>query len=117
LGTYLRVDGDPNEVSGTGAILRSMGETLNNRAQGILGDINAVEAERPWGDDSYGQAFESTYNVTPEGSDGPLRQAVADGMSRAGEGLTRVGDATVLAMSEYQGTDVENRDDINRANI
>lgn len=117
MGSYLDIQDDPNEVSGTGAILRSIGTSFQSQAQGILGDINAVNAERPWGNDQYGQAFEQTYNMVPEGSDGPLREAVDDGLSRAGEGLINVGGKTVMAMTEYQGVDDDNRHTINQANI
>lgn len=117
MGTYLDIDGNPLEVTATGAILRSIGASFHSESQAILGDINAVNAERPWGNDSYGQAFETTYNVVPEGSDGPLRDAVDDGLSQAGDGLTKVGDSTVQAMTEYQGVDDENRTHINQVNI
>ena len=117
MGSYLDIQDDPNEVSGTGAILRSIGTSFQSQAQGILGEINAVEGERPWGSDSYGQAFEQTYNVVPEGSEGPLREAVDDGLNRAGEGLVKGGDKTVMAMTEYQGVDDDNRNNINRSNI
>lgn len=117
MGSFLDIQDDPNEVSGTAAILRSIGTSFRGEAQAILGDINAVNAERPWGSDDYGQAFEQTYNVVPEGSDVPLRQAVDESLGRAGEGLIKPADKTVLAMTEYQGVDDENRTDINRANI
>ncbi|MFD0747624.1 hypothetical protein ACFQ1L_41865 [Phytohabitans flavus] len=66
MGSFLDIQDDPNEVSGTGAILRSIGTSFKGQAQGILAEINAVNAERPWGGDQYGQAFEQTYNVVPE---------------------------------------------------
>ncbi len=117
MGSFLDIQDDPNEVTGTAAILRSMGTSFQSEAQTILGDINAVNAERPWGNDEYGQAFEQTYNVVPEGSEVPLRDAVDDGLSRAGEGLIKPADKTVLAMTEYQGVDDDNRTNINRAAI
>ncbi|GAA4172742.1 hypothetical protein GCM10022251_69780 [Phytohabitans flavus] len=117
MGSFLDIQDDPNEVSGTGAILRSIGTSFKGQAQGILAEINAVNAERPWGGDQYGQAFEQTYNVVPEGSDMPLRDAVDDGLSRAGDGLIKPADKTILAMTQYQGVDEDNRADINRANL
>ncbi|BCB87905.1 hypothetical protein [Phytohabitans suffuscus] len=117
MGSFLDIQDDPNEVSGTAAILRSMGTSFQSEAQGILGEINAVNGERPWGNDSYGQAFEQTYNVVPEGSEVPLREAVEEGLGRAGEGLIKPADKTVLAMTEYQGVDIENRNKINQANV
>src|SRR5918992_2234678 len=116
MGSFLDIQDDPNEVTGTAAILRSMGTSFQSQAQTVLGDINAVNAERPWGSDSYGQAFEQTYNVVPEGSEAPLRDTLNDGLGRAGEGLVTSGDKTVLAMTEYQGVDQENRNQINQAN-
>ncbi|GAA4459126.1 hypothetical protein [Phytohabitans houttuyneae] len=117
MGSFLDIQDDPNQVSGTAAILRSMGTTFQSEAQTILGDINAVNAERPWGNDQYGQAFEQTYDVVPEGSDVPLRQVVDEGLGRAGEGLVTSAGKTVLAMTEYQGVDEDNRANINRANL
>ncbi|MFC0531057.1 hypothetical protein [Phytohabitans kaempferiae] len=117
MGSYLDIQDDPNEVTGTGAILRSIGTSFQTQAQGILAEINGVNAERPWGNDEYGQAFEQTYNTTPEGSDGPLRDAVDDGLSRAGEHLIKIGDKTVTAMTEYQGVDDDNRIQIDQTNI
>jgi hypothetical protein len=115
LGTYLDIDGDPNEISGKGSILRSLAESFRAKAQTILGDIHAVDGERPWGNDKYGQAFEATYNQVPEGSATSLRDMVRDGLSHAGERLTKAGDKTVLAMNEYQGVDAENEAAIRKA--
>lgn len=117
MGSYLDIQDDPNEVSGTGAILRSIGTSFQSQAQGILGEISAVNGERPWGNDSYGQAFEQTYNVVPEGSEGSLREAVEDGLNRAGDGLIKGGDKTIMAMTEYQGVDEDNSNQINKVNI
>ncbi|MFD0747623.1 hypothetical protein ACFQ1L_41860 [Phytohabitans flavus] len=47
----------------------------------------------------------------------PLRDAVDDGLSRAGDGLIKPADKTILAMTQYQGVDEDNRADINRANL
>ncbi|MDQ7906554.1 hypothetical protein RB614_18730 [Phytohabitans sp. ZYX-F-186] len=89
MGSYLDIQDDPNEVSGTGAILRAIGTSFQGQARGILADINAVNAERPWG----------------------------SGLDRAGEGLIRPADKTVLAMTEYQGVDAESRTKINQTNV
>lgn len=84
MGTFLNVDGDPNEVAGTGAVLRSIAESFKTETQAILGDINAVHAERPWGSDEYGNAFETTYYAVPAGAEEPLPDMVQTGLSRAG---------------------------------
>ena len=115
MGTYLDIDGDPNEISGKGSILRSLAESFRAKAQAILGDIHAVDAQRPWGNDKYGHAFETTYNQIPPGGETSLRDMVQDGLSHAGERLTKVGDKTVLAMTEYQGIDGDNGAEIRKA--
>ena len=112
---YLDIKEDPNEIGGTGAIVRSLATAFHAKAQAILAEIQAVEGERPWGNDKYGQAFENTYNVVPEGSENSLREQVRDGLSQAGERLTKVGDKTVLAMNEYQGVDDQNEAEIRKA--
>jgi hypothetical protein len=117
MGTFLNVDGDPNEVAGTGAVLRSIAESFKTETQAVLGEINAVHAERPWGSDQYGNAFETTYYAVPDGAEESLPDLVETGMNRAGDGLSRVGDGTILAMTEFQGTDIDNATRINETNI
>jgi hypothetical protein len=117
MGTFLKIDGDPNEVSGTAAVLRSMAESFRTQTQTVLGEINAVHAERPWGADSYGKAFETTYFQVPEGGEQSLPAMVEESMPKAGERLTKVAEKTILAMTEYQGTDTDNATHLNQANL
>lgn len=112
MGTYLDIQGDPEEVSATGAGLRAMGETLRARTQEIRGEISAVHAERPWGSDKYGAAFEGSYFQVPAGCEEPLPTMVDDGMARAGDRLTVIGDTTVRAMTGYRGADEAGANDI-----
>lgn len=114
MGTFLDIQGDPDEVSAVGARLRSMGETLNARAQEVLGEINAVHAERPWGSDKYGAAFEGSYYLVPEGAEDPLPIMVSEGLTNSGKRLTAVGDGTIRAMIGYQAADADNAHDINK---
>jgi hypothetical protein len=117
MGTFLKIDGDPNEVSGSGAILRSMAESFGSQAQAVLSEIQAIDGERPWASDKYGQAFEAKYTEPAEGQDQPVRDLVQDRMSHAGEGLSRLGTQTVLAMTEYQGSDDQGATEINNSNV
>lgn len=112
MGSFIDIQGDPNEVGATGAQLRALAESFEAKTKAILGDINAVEAERPWGSDKYGNAFEASYHQTGEGGDTPLSTDVKDGMSEAGRRLARVGQGTVMAMTEYQGVDAQNSADL-----
>jgi hypothetical protein len=117
MGTFLRIDDDPNEISGGGAILRSMAEGFKGEAQGILGEIQAIDAERPWASDKYGQAFETKYTEPEEGQEMAVRDAVQERLGQAGESLSTVGGQTVLAMTEYQGSDQDGATDINDSNV
>ncbi|GAB3161178.1 hypothetical protein GCM10027290_68020 [Micromonospora sonneratiae] len=115
--TFIDIDGDPNQVSATGAVLRAMAEGFRGKIQGIKGEISGIESERPWGNDKYGKAFETTFNQVPDGGESSLRDSVADGMSRAGDGLIKVGDTTILAMTSYLGVDIEGETEINQVQV
>jgi hypothetical protein len=117
MGTYLNVEGDPNELAGKGAILRSMAATFASQARTYQAQISAIEGEEPWGSDEYGQAFRTTYFAQPEGAEVPLPAMVSKGLGQAGERLTKVGDNTILAMTDYQGTDTANAGQIDQANL
>lgn len=117
MGTYLKIDGDPNEIGGTGAILRSIAESFSVEARAVVGDITTIEGEAPWGGDSYGNGFQETYNMVPEGGEQPLRTIVQNNMNEGPTRLTKVGDNTVLAMAEFQGTDDDNANKINQTNV
>jgi hypothetical protein len=115
MGTFLDINGDPNQVSGTGAVLQGLAETFRAKVTGIQGKIHGVEAERPWGNDKFGHGFETTYNQTPKGSDKSLVDSVSEGMSGAGEGLSKLGGSVVRAMNQYQGEDHANETAIKQA--
>jgi hypothetical protein len=113
VGTYFEINDNPDDLAGRGAILSALGEDLNAKAGAILGDIHGIEAERPWGDDSFGQQFWHSYNQPAQDSSTPFREELQDSLAQAGQPLTQVGDKTVRAMTEYQGTDAENAADLN----
>jgi hypothetical protein len=117
MGTYLNIDDDPNEVSGTGAILNSMAQSFRTQAQAALSEIQAIDGERPWASDKYGQAFEAKYTEAADGQPQPVRDAVQERMSHAGETLSTVGRQTVLAMTEYQGSDKQGADEIKQTSV
>jgi hypothetical protein len=112
MGTYVNVEGNPNEIGGKGAVLRGLAEGFQAQVQGVVGEIEAVEGEHPQASDKYGQAFDASYKQVPEGGTEPLRDSVVDGMSRAGERLVTLGGGVVDAMASYQGTDAQNASDI-----
>ena len=112
MGTYFEINDNPDDVAARGAILSALGERLHAKAGAVLGDIHAIEAEQPWGADSFGQQFWHSYNQPAQGSATPFREELQNSLAQAGEPLTEVGDKTVRAMTEYQGIDAENAADL-----
>ncbi|GAB3813971.1 hypothetical protein [Micromonospora zhanjiangensis] len=117
MGTYLDIDGDPNEVAGTGAVLQGLAETFKAKVTAVQGKIHGVEGERPWGNDKFGHGFETTYNMKPEGSDEKLVDSVSEGMSKAGDGLAKLGGNVVRGMNQYQGEDHAGGTDIKQVQV
>lgn len=112
MSTYVEVNGNPDDVTGTGARLKAAAQSFGAQAQSILNEITSIEAPQPWGSDEPGQAFLTSYNQTPQGSDTPFSQALQDDLTTAGEHLDKAGDGIMLAMVEYQSTDQTNSDAI-----
>lgn len=117
MGTFLKIDDDPNRIGGTGAVLRAMAESFKTESSAVLGEIQAIDAEQPWAQDQYGQAFQSKYSEVQDGQEVSARDYAQTQMSDAGDRLIRVGEQTVLAMSEYQGVDQQGATEIHQANI
>ncbi|MEJ3743596.1 hypothetical protein WEI85_09935 [Actinomycetes bacterium KLBMP 9797] len=105
MGTYLRLDDDPENIANTGASLLGMATDFKAQAQTILGEIQAIDAERPWASDKYGQAFEKNYTQPGEGQEEPLRDAAQERLTHAGEPLEKVGNQTIQAMAGFKATD------------
>jgi len=112
MSTYVNVNGNPDDVTGTGARLKGQAESFGAQVKSILGDIQSIEAQQPWGTDEPGQAFLASYNQQPAGGGAPFSQSLQDEMSTAGEQLGKTGDGIMLAMVQYQSTDSTNSDDI-----
>lgn len=112
MSTYVEVNGNPDDVTGTGARLKAAAQSFGAQAKSILGEIQSIDAQQPWGSDEAGHAFLTSYNQTPQGSHTPFSQALQDDLSTAGEHLDKAGDGIMLAMVEYQSTDSTNSDSI-----
>ena len=113
MGTYIDIQGDPNDLTGRGAMLKAIAEKFKAQADAVASQIAGVEGEQPWGHDKFGDAFVQFYNQPPEGGGDPVKDQIKQGLDEAGHLLGQVGDRTILAMTEYQGTDSENASDIN----
>jgi hypothetical protein len=116
MGTYLDIDGDPNEISGKGAVLQGIADGFKAKIQGLQAKIGAVEAEKPWGNDKFGHAAEETYTKEPKGKQ-PLREGVSEAMSGAGDTLSRLGGNVVRAMNQYQGEEYANEVSIKQVHL
>ncbi len=115
MGTFVDIQGDPDELGGKGALLSGMAATLQARSASVLSEIQAIEGEQPWGHDKYADGFLHSYNTTPDGDTKPLKDTAQQGLADAGGLLTNIGDRISLAMGEYQGTDWQNSRDIDSA--
>jgi hypothetical protein len=98
-------------VSAVGMRLTTMADELKTQITAVKDEIATIEAERPWGNDHFGEGFEATYLRSTDG-ELTLREAVLDGMEVSGGTLREIGDTTVLAMTRYQGGEAQNAAEI-----
>jgi hypothetical protein len=114
MSNYIKVEGDPDDVIGIGARLKSQAASFGAQAQGILHEITSIDGGAPWGQDETGHEFQKSYNQVPEGGDTPFSDAVKTELSKAGEQLDKVGDGIMLAMTSYQSVDTTSEHDIRK---
>ncbi len=112
MSTYVKLNGDPDDVTGVGARLKAEAETFGGKANAILNDIQSIEGGQPWGSDEPGQAFIKQYNQTPDGGGTPFSESLREELGNAGQHLSQTGDAIMMAMAEYQSTEIVNTNDI-----
>jgi hypothetical protein len=113
--SYIDIE-DAGNISATGARLAAMAEAHRAQVAAVRGEIAAIEAERPWGNDHFGEGFEFAY-LQPVNDHPPLRTAALDGMDAAGEPPTTLGDKTVRAMTTFQGGEAYNQAQIRSAGL
>jgi hypothetical protein len=117
MSTLINIDGNPDDVRGTGAQLKAMAEDLGAQAASIASEIETKESGQPWGNDHFGNSFKTQQNgylSVPEGADKPFNEILKHELNNAGEGLGRIGDGTMGAMNDYQLTDGVNGQQINK---
>jgi hypothetical protein len=114
MSTYVEVNGNPDDVTATGARLKAQADSFATQAQSVLSDITSIEGNAPWGGDAPGQEFVKAYNQTPKDGGAPFSDSLKDELSHAGEQLGKAGDAIMSAMVGYQSTDITNKDDISK---
>jgi hypothetical protein len=111
MSSLVSVEGSPDEVSGTGALIKALSADLGSQTTGIVAEINTLEAGEPWGHDHFGNSFKNQpqgYFSVPEGGDKAFNEILKDELSDAGENLGKIGDGISSAMMDYQVTDSSN---------
>jgi len=111
---YLDIE-DADKISATGARLAGLAEGLQAQVAGLKAEIAAIEAERPWGNDHFGDGFRTSY-MEPVDGQPPLRDAVLDGMDASGGLLADVGDMALQAMTRFKGGEAQNAAEIRAVN-
>jgi hypothetical protein len=106
MGIYLGIE-DAGNVAAVGARLSATGSAFKAQIAGLLQEIAAIEAERPWGNDHFGQGFEHSYFQGVEDHP-PARDTAMQGMTGAGDWLIDVGDNTLRGMTMVQGVEAAN---------
>lgn len=111
MSTYVSLNGQPDDVTAVGARLKAEAETFGANAKSILNDIQSIESGQPWGSDEPGQAFVAQYNQAPDGGT-PFSDSLREELGTAGDHLNQTGDAIMMAMTNYQSTEITNTNDI-----
>ncbi len=111
MSTYVSLNGEPDDVTAVAARLKAEAETLGGKAKSLLNDIQSLESGQPWGSDEPGQAFIAQYNQAPDGGT-PFSESLREELGDAGDHLNKTGDAIMMAMTDYQSTDIINSNDI-----
>ncbi|HEY7225966.1 MAG TPA: hypothetical protein VH561_20495 [Micromonosporaceae bacterium] len=117
MGDYVMIDDDPGNIGITGARLAALAQAFKAQAQAAQADINAIEAERPWGDDSFGRGFQHDYLDPVNPGDTPVRDSIMTEMSDAGDQLIKLGNTTAWGMAEFEGGETQNAVDIRSAGL
>ena len=112
MGDYVQIDEDPDKIGITGARLAALAQTFKAQVQAAQGDITAIEAERPWGDDSFGRGFAHDYLESAGPDEAPVRDTIMTEMSGAGDQLTKLGNTTAWGMAEFGAGETQNAADI-----
>jgi uncharacterized protein YukE len=114
MSTYLKINENPDEITGMGAQIQARGTELNSAAQGILSEITTLEAGAPWGGDDTGRGFHKQYTHVPDGGGSPANESLKDVLAKAGKDLEKIGGGVMRAMVGYQASDQDSATDISR---
>jgi len=88
---------DPDRVTSGGRDLAAAGKHLTAERLGTGAELAAISAQRPWGSDDIGSAFEKNYR--------PIEQQVLLAWEKLGVYVEGLGDAVVETVREATETD------------
>jgi hypothetical protein len=114
MSTYVNMPDGPASVANTGIQLKALATEFDEQAKGVLAEIKSLEAGRPWGNDETGMTFAASYNQVPAGGGEAFSQSLRDELSAAGKPLGVISDAVVNAVANYQITDVDSSNAIDK---
>ena len=114
MSTYVNMPDGPVSVASTGIQLKALAAEFDQQAKGVLAEIKSIEGGRPWGNDDTGVTFAASYNQVPASGGTAFSQSLRDELDAAGKPLGVISDAIVNAVANYQITDVDNSNAINK---
>jgi hypothetical protein len=103
---FVSIVGGTEPIRAAGAKISALADKLQARSAAVAADIDALEADEPWGGDEAGQNFFKSYTDATDG--GPFNEALKDLLNNGADDLHRVGDGIVAAMDVLQLTDGDN---------
>ncbi|MFG1922443.1 hypothetical protein [Cryptosporangium sp. NPDC048952] len=109
---WVELSEGPDALRARAAQLSGQAEGFAARLSGLLQEIAAIEAARPWGGDQYGTQFEASYQQATE--EGPFAQAVDGQVRDLGPEASEIGIALTAGATDYQAEDIRAADDITR---
>jgi hypothetical protein len=115
MSTFLDLPEGTSPVVVVAARLATLGQSLHAAVAGLPEQITALEAQAPWGSDSYGvdpkEGFLASYHGAGEE---PFNESLKADLRVAGTGLANLGNAMVSAMADFLGEDATSSAEIGR---
>ncbi|GAA1790824.1 hypothetical protein GCM10009682_11040 [Luedemannella flava] len=111
--SYLNIGaGGPEAAMSMAMKVKASGDDFVEKAQALVARIVECEHGAPWGQDKYGEAFNTNYTVVPEGAKLAANEALRTSLSEAATTLSDMGNRVVEAMAKYGALEAENAKDI-----
>jgi hypothetical protein len=98
---------DASHVQAIGNMIGALGESLQAQASDLLAQIDTIEAEKPWGNDDFGQQIVAGYTTVPPGGNQPFNELLK-GYLQDNTALSTAGNALSRSVDTIQLAEVEN---------